>query len=414
MLHQANPTPNAGRYKLVFTSSNIKIWGNADRTEPVISDVTEFPAYIDTIVFVEGMSKSSSAAQEVISITYMNDDNGTTFANADRVRFTVYEVTGATNVPEYSAYNYQGDIPGGGTGSWAATNGTLLTAANSNTNTILWNEGPVVGKAKFTPSPGFTCEREVNIVQVKIKSTGNAASYPGVPSQVGGPGSALISSDATGANAMTAQIIIEKIEGPTISGSQRGVRFMEIGLVHMAQMDAKHGLYNNTTPNKRRRSNLQDGAIHYDAFMAVTTPWVFQNANHYLRPTTDPTTAIIDTTFRTSDRPDLLGTDMFVLSGDQVDVLNINMAHFLYLAVHTTETSVNSSGDVYTQRAVLNWRFNGSGAIDTMGQWTLTGTGVSGDPSFTEVINGTQIPFAARTSNFNELFSSETWVTENQ
>jgi hypothetical protein len=416
VLHQPSPIPLNGRYKLVFTSSNIKIWSGPDRSEAVISDVTEFPVYIETLVYVEGISKSSSAAQEVISITYMNDDNGTTYTNADRVRFTVYEVTGPTNVPGYSKYTYKGDIPGGGTGSWDATGGTVQTGADANTRDILWNEGPVVGKAKFTPSPGFTCEREVNVVQVKIKSTGNTAGYASTPFQNGGAGSVFIKASSS-TNCMTAQIVLEKVEGPTVNGSQRGVKFMEIGLIHLAQFEAKHGLYNDSTPMQRIRSNLQDGKIHYDAFEAVTVPWVFKNANHYLKPTLDPTTTtpISNITFRTGDNPNISATDptKFTLSADQVDVLGINMAHYLYLAVHTTETSVNGSGAVYTQRGVLNWRFNGSGTINSTGAWTsITGTGVTGDGSFTVIIDGTKVPSAE--PNLNEAFTSQTWIVENQ
>jgi hypothetical protein len=73
---------------------------------------------------------------------------------------------------------------------------------------------------------------------------------------------------------------------------------------------------------------------------------------------------------------------------------------------------VNSSYDSLTQRCILNWRFDGSGSVDASGKWTLTGTGVTGDPSFSEVTNGDTIPNAA--ANINEAFQTETWATENQ
>jgi len=100
------------------------------------------------------------------------------------------------------------------------------------------------------------------VVRVKIKSSGNTADYadPATdpPQQVGGAGSATIKSSSA-ANAMTAETIIESVDGPTVDGGERGRKFMEIGHVHQARFDAKHGLYNDTTPAKRRRSNL-DGS----------------------------------------------------------------------------------------------------------------------------------------------------------
>jgi hypothetical protein len=87
------------------------------------------------------------------------------------------------------------------------------------------------------------------------------------------------------------------------------------------------------------------------------------------------------------------------------------MAHILYLAVRSKQ-NVNSSYDTITQRCILNWRFNGTGNVNTSGVWALTGAGVTGDATFTEITNGDTVPNAA--GNINEAFNGQTWGTENQ
>jgi hypothetical protein len=111
------------------------------------------------------------------------------------------------------------------------------------------------------------------------------------------------------------------------------------------------------------------------------------------------------------DNPQISCTDQFTLGGDQVDVLAPNMFHVLYLAVRTKQ-NVNNSHDVIAQRGKLNWRFNGTGGVDGSGAWTLTGNGVTGDASFSEIQSGDNVPKAA--ANLNEAFSTQTWTTENQ
>src|SRR5262249_20096448 len=136
-----------------------------------ISDSTEFDATQDTTVYVEGITKSASRAAEEVQLKWVKDSFSATL---NRVRFTVYEVTGATDVPGYSAYNYQASIPGGGTGSWTATNGTVQSGGSTNSATILWGAGAAVGKASFTPVAGFTVDREVNVVKVELETTAGA------------------------------------------------------------------------------------------------------------------------------------------------------------------------------------------------------------------------------------------------
>ena len=272
----------------------------------------------------------------------------------------------------------------------------------------------MVGKAVYQAHPDYVWDLDVNVVEIKIKATGNTrwyAPFAGAtkPVQQGGAGSALIKSSGA-AQAMTAEIIVEAVNGPTRDAIVRGRKFMELGLSHQAIFNAKNGHYDNTAPKQRIRSSLQDNLVHWDVAAAGTIPWTFVNANHHLNITTDGQ-AVADKKFDTFDNPILLATNQFVLAGDQVDVLNLRMAHQVYLIVHTKQ-DINGSAAKYTQRAKLNWNVDATGTIDGAGAYTPTGAGITGDAAFAIVTDGSEIPSAA--GNINEAFAGEAWTQENQ
>lgn len=391
---------------LLDIPSKIKVWKNSNRHDEVLP-TTELDASVDTTVYAEGVSKGSDLLK--LNLRHGGQDK----ADIARLKVTVFELKGVLNVPGYSAYNYttEGPLPTGS--KWGTpTSGSAKPGSTASQATILWDEGPVVGKAVYEVNSDYIWDLEVNVVQVKIKQTGNTATYNSAPFQRGGLLSALIGSNSW-TNAMTARVVVDTVQGPTINGAQRGKKFMELGIVHQAGFDAKHGLYDDSFflfPNKRKRSSMQDGQTHWDAATVTTLPWALKDADHHLDITSD-SASVTNQVFKTFDEPEILGTYPFTLSGDQVDRLAINMFHNLYFAVRTKQ-NVNSSYDSLTQRCILNWRFDGSGSVDASGKWTLTGTGVTGDPSFSEVTNGDTIPNAA--ANINEAFQTETWATENQ
>lgn len=55
-------------YRLDWTSANIRIWRDADRTLPVISGGTTFPADQETDVYLEGLSKSASEKDVMVNM----------------------------------------------------------------------------------------------------------------------------------------------------------------------------------------------------------------------------------------------------------------------------------------------------------------------------------------------------------
>lgn len=218
---------------------------------------------------------------------------------------------------------------------------------------------------------------------------------------------------------MDAKFTVELIKGPTVGGSDRGVRFMEMGQIHLARFTREHADYNDSDPRKRRTSPLegyQSGTWIYDPGSATTIPWTFKDTDHYLRPANDD--PIHDTDFKTLDGPSNLLTDMMVYNGDTVDVSQLYMEHAVFFAVRTVQ-NINNSADVYVQRLRLNWHVNGDGTVNnTTGVWTYSGAGASvgGDAAWGAVQDGTQVPHPATNDIMNDLLNTinMTWVPSDQ
>jgi len=106
----------------------------------------------------------------------------------DTVGFTVYEVSGATNVPGYSAYKYQVWSPvvqydltpnvvsvTGGQKQSEFAGGTGGAAGITMQANVLWDAGPLVGKVRVTPGSAvsnFFVDREVNVVKIAFSPGG--------------------------------------------------------------------------------------------------------------------------------------------------------------------------------------------------------------------------------------------------
>lgn len=404
-----NKVKRGGNFRLDIPS-HVRVWKAADRTNEVTA-TTDIDASVDTTLYVEGISQDSGE----IKVSWTLD--GTTIANGDSVKVTAFQWEGALNVPGHSTYRYK--ATGALTGSKWVDHATSTVASGNNTAdvTLHWAGGPVVGKAVFQVNSNYVWDLDVNVVEVKFKSTGNTATYANSatagPVQNGGAGGRLIKSSSD-AQAMQSEIVVESITGPTVNNAQRGRKFIEVGHVHQATFNRKHGLYDNSTPALRRKSSLEDGKWHWDSAVQATLPWTFTDADHYLNVTSDdPTAQVINNhKFKSFDNPSLLFSDMLSIGGDQVDRARMLMSHRTYIAARAKGPNVLGSNDVLTQLAKLNWSADLDGTINGAGNYSLTGNGVSGGASYSIITDGSRVPDAE--ANINEAFAGETWSTENQ
>jgi len=261
----------------------------------------------------------------------------------------------------------------------------------------------------------YIWDLEVNVVQVKLKGgTTNKIVYK---NDLGQNGTVIKSSES---DAMEASLTIEKVIGPSVSGSTRGEQLVEIGFIQNGQFTRKHAIYDGFTPSKRRRSSLQDGTYYIDYYTsspASTSPWYDSegatgSGGFHQVPAGGSTNQSLNIT----DTPSVTATDSMSLTIDNVtdmaDKFAIEFDFTLYFAVRTVQ-DVNGASGVFTQRGSALWEFDGTGDIDASGVWTQTGNGNTGAGSFTEITNGEVVPVTTGTP-INSLFNSQTWVTENQ
>ncbi|MGD2110247.1 MAG: hypothetical protein PVI86_12765 [Phycisphaerae bacterium] len=411
VLHQINPLVAGGMYTLDIPA-HVRIWKAPDRTDAVNS-MTEFDATADTTVYVEGVTQGAGDVK-------VNWKTGaSTEEGCDKVQVTVFEWLGPLNVPGYSIHQYTASGALGASQWVAPVDGTIDTGAGTSDVTILWDSGPVVANAPYQVDGDFVWDLEVNVVEVKIQSgASNALTYMNPPVQHGN--TALIISTVT-PPAMSIDLTIERIAGPTVAGGMRGVKFIEMGFVQNGIMNRKHGNFDAFAPPKRRVSSMEDGTWYLDAATGSVHPWYDSlSGQSFFAPQTD--VQVNNRAFTTDDTPELLGCDLPELTigplTDAVDSLGIELEFLLYFAVRTTQ-AVNQSDTIYTQRTTATWEFDGDGILTgagpgTFGTWTAAQTaGNAGNTASTEVTNGSTVPVTAGPT-INQLFSGQTWSTVNQ
>ena len=80
---------NDGKHRLKFDSGGrCRIYKDADRTEEVFTEDTEFPADTDTTVYLQGLKKSDDLGGETVTLQVGLDDQWT---DTDSVDFTVVQ-----------------------------------------------------------------------------------------------------------------------------------------------------------------------------------------------------------------------------------------------------------------------------------------------------------------------------------
>ena len=426
VLRAVEPVALGGTHTLNF-SNDIRVWQNSDRTGAVTSDVTTFDATVQTTVYVEAV-----VAQGSVPVT-LNWQDGA-LALSDRVVVKIFGWEGPLNVPGHSIYNYQatGGMAGAGNSMWIAPlAGTLHSSSPGDTvdeAEILWNGGPAVGMALYQAQANYIWGLDVNVVEIKIRNdTTNKLAYGGPPSQF--PGTALIPSSATG-KAMEIDLTVERIEGAPrahVGGARRGVKFMQMGFVQNCTLTREHGLFTAFNPDRKRVASLEghsglDTVGTTGGEIVSIIPWAdvndYTGFEGFFGPVSDAT--VHDHAFNVSDTPRIIATDTPVLSGDgivdsPVNSYQIEMDFNMYFAVCTTDVP-DGPGNIYTQRAVASWEFDGTGdvtgaGVGNYGVWTSTGNGNTGSTSSTIVTNGARVPYTTGPT-FNDLLATRTWSTD--
>ena len=105
-LHKLDGMASA-EFKLTFSSTKIKIWKDAGRTQAVTSDSTVFPANVDTELFLEGVEKSTAAKDIEIGLKVKI---GSTESSAVMTKATVVQSEYKTTIQAFIPYLWI-DVP---------------------------------------------------------------------------------------------------------------------------------------------------------------------------------------------------------------------------------------------------------------------------------------------------------------
>jgi hypothetical protein len=413
-LHKSDPAVTGSKYTLDIPTQ-VKIWKQSNRSDSVTGS-TEFDAAVDTILYVEGVKVGSGN----IKINWKN--GATAFDDCDEIKVTAYNWIGPLTVPGYALHRYTAN---GALGSskWVAPNeGMIKAGADTSDVTILWDCGPVVGKAIYQVNENYVWDLEVNIVQVKIKEgDSNIITYWPSPEQDPlAPRVIWSSYPNNGVPAMRSKLTVEYIVGPYVNGKDRGAKFIEMGFIQNVKICPYHADYLGFTPHQRRISSVETNNttlldyIDYLQTAPSTRPWYDSKGATATRgylAATDSQEDNLDIVFDITDYPNSIPTDSMSQTigavTDSADIFSSIDDFKLYFAVRTTDPR-NGANTVYTQRGKANWKFDASGTI-VADIWTQTGSGTTGDSRFTEVTNGDTVPVTTGLAATLELKVNQEW-----
>ena len=413
LLHKVNAA-DAGNYRLTIPYG-VNVWRTSDRTG-AISETTDIAAGVDTTLYVEGSIPSAGE----LKLNWKNSSS--TITDADRVKVTVYEMTGPLNVPNYSAYEYKatGALP---TSGWTGVSGGVISAgANTSDAKILWDTATAtVGRPSYKVNDNYIWDMEVNVVQVELDPSVNVIAYSSSPpAQLVGDGR-LIASTADGSAAVRTALQVDLV-GPVVNGGIRGLKYIQVGYIQNVTTNSTHADFDAFTPKKRVVSSLEGSGPMVDFVtnpVRSVNPWYDINNSvntTYESPQSD-VAQVIGVLMNFIDVPVVQATDrMRLYQGvfyEDVDYFSVRLDFNIYLAVHTTD-STNGADEVYAQRARADWHFDGTGNfVAGPGVWSPVGAENGGDASFTEVKNGDVVPVTDGVPA-NDYLPGETWSVVNQ
>lgn len=479
-LPQSPPTP--GEYKLTLGGIGLRVWGTSEKeSQKFTGGATTYTLQGSGAVWVEGFHTSFTPRDNALTLTFTDFATSTT-STVDVVRFTVYGVSGAMNVPGYSKHTYQAEVAGGqprfagGNAATGVTSDPIVqhpyTALQQRTARVLWDGGPAVGTYRVYPTAddNFYVDRQVNVVKVEISAVAGADNKLGyynadnpadrrfdAPWQVEGLRNFITSvryfpTGVAQIPTMKAELTIKKLEGPTVNGGVRGVRFIEAGMIQNATFEQMHGVFEMFSTGVKHRAFTLEGNSYLDVItqgVTVNLPW-YRDGNSWgldgvYRSSGDPAVGMPATNIPlgAGDQPMMYATDKMILTETVPYVENgvtvmVEVARLvnrfelvfdlmLYFAVRTRE-AVNGSDTVYTQRGKAHWWFNGSGDINwqydsyedaVVGKWQRSlALANNGDAAFAEITDGTVIPITTAPVTNEQFYDqdpnfSDYWVTKN-
>jgi len=386
-LHKVDPVVTGSKYTLDIPTQ-VKIWQNSDRSGAV-TGTTEFDANVDTTLYVEGITAGSGN----IKINWK--DGTTTLDDCDEIKVTVFDWLGPLNVPDYSIHQYTASGALGSSQWTTPVNGTIKTGSGTSDITILWNGGPVIGKAVYQVNANYLWDLEVNVVEVKIEnpSAGNPFAA-GAPSYAGninfgvlGP---VVSSGAPGMR-WRAKVTMN---GPTANAvNNRGVTHVEVGFVQNLTFTTCRGDYTVGGVAQSLSANIQGNSYHDKVNgLPAGTVYYATGGSYTFKPAGTSAAARTIDPLWCQDTP-TAGVPLYYKKGlvlnppndDTLDSMHWTGTFDLWITARTDD-SRNSADDIYTCRASGDWTFNVNEAYPMANP--LAGSNVTVPAAWTAITDG--------------------------
>ena len=409
-LHKVEPSVS-GSYYTLDIPSNVRIWEQRNRSTRVIGTIdagttTEFDATVDKTLYIEGIT----AGEDTIKVNWKK--GSATVSNCDEIKVTVLDWSGPLNVPGYSIHQYKVTSPPAN-GKWnTPTGGTIKTGSNTSDVTILWDEGPVVGKAIYQADTNYIWDLEVNVVKVTIAGPDTGAPFSkNVPAD---------GADFTDSNGVFCKRVVSgdpfgvswkakvTLAGPT---GHRGVDMMRIGFVQNVKQIKERGTY--STVGKTLKSNIE-GTLYLDTTDAslMRPYYVDTGSGVFFNPSSTLLTKTIEADDTPASGPPLtFDQGATVAAGDDVvDLMELDWAFTLYVTARTTDAR-NDADKKYTSRAKGDWSFNGTGGVSQTAPWGWTPGSVNTIPTgWTDVTDGS-VPTKSNATDtqYNSVLTTETF-----
>ncbi|NNM87365.1 MAG: hypothetical protein HKL95_02470, partial [Phycisphaerae bacterium] len=393
-----------GQFELV-ASGNLGLWQNADRTGAV-TGTTNFSTTSPSTLYVEGKAVSASQGSDYVTLNWKTPGGIT--LQLDQVKYSVYAITGAENVPEGGAYTYAVQLPNGVTpgNAWSVTDpgdGIFAGTGPIQVQVSFDNTIAEVVSVQYSPATGFTGDWNVNAVEIQVSAgtvtppTGKAVPPPPQTTfSAGGYVSVTAPDDITFSNSVT-------VTGPN---GGWGVTQMNIGYMQEDTIVTEDGTYQDGTTLK---SNL-GGQTYTDWVNAG--PW----SNSALTPANpgqgvyvaffQPTSNGQQVTLNHYDLPTLTVPATNKATGSPLLSTNLFDTFVRYVAAETNDTA-NDANNIYVGLAEANWQTNYQLATQN-GKLTPTANqAITSSAAFSQLLPG--LPITVTATSANTAAGGETW-----
>ncbi|MGC4002246.1 MAG: hypothetical protein QM811_03510 [Pirellulales bacterium] len=157
---------------------------------------------------------------------------------ADAVKLNKFKIGGPLNVPDHSTYDYTA-VNGAaqGRGKWLeqenGDDAAIITNSDAGIDKMrrTWGEGAETGLLVYQADDDFVWQVEVNVVKIALGSENQILYNQQGDGPV--PGTNNIIASASPNLAMQNRIVVT-LEGPVRGGVQRGIDFIEVGIMQTA------------------------------------------------------------------------------------------------------------------------------------------------------------------------------------